>query len=152
MARGDTKRFWFADLRTAMEFSLTGVRYRDYVFDSAEGSLNTSDDVLGLDRFNVRTKQNELNIRGRYILPAEVSEFASQPAQIDVALNAPEAGDFWVGDSPDRLNGPLQFGGQLQWKQEIANGQMWISGANLRMRDSGFPAKTNWCSISKTAN
>jgi hypothetical protein len=150
VARGDTKRFWFADLRTAMEFSLTGVRYRDYVFDSAEGSLNSSDDVLGLDRFNVRTKQNELNIRGRYILPAEVSEFASQPAQIDVALNAPEVGDFWVTDSPNRLNGPLQLGAQIQWKQETANGQMWIAGANLRMRDLIFRQVSTQCSISNS--
>ena len=150
VARGDTKRFWFADLRTAMDFSLTGVRYRDYVFDSAEGSLNSSDDVLGLDRFNVRTKQNELNIRGRYILPAEVSEFASQPAQIDVALNAPEVGDFWVADSPNRLNGPLQLGAQIQWKQETANGQMWIAGANLRMRDLFFRQVSTQCSISNS--
>jgi len=150
VARGDTKRFWFADLRTAMEFSLTGVRYRDYVFDSAEGSLNSSGDVLGLDRFNVLTKQNELNVRGRYILPAEVSKFASQPAQVDVALNAPEAGDFWVAESPNRVSGPLQFGAQLQWKQEIANGQMWISGVNLRMRDLVFRQLSSQCSISNS--
>ena len=150
VARGDTKRFWFADLRTAMEFSLTGVRYRDYIFDSAEGSLNSSDDVLGLDRFNVRTKQNELNIRGRYILPAEVSKFATQPAQLDFALNAADAGDFWVGDSPDRVSGPLQLGGQLQWKQEIANGQMWVSGTNLRMRDLVFRQVSTQCSISNS--
>jgi autotransporter translocation and assembly factor TamB len=148
VARGDTKRFWFADLRTAMEFSLTGVRYRDYVFDSAEGSLNSSDDVLGLDRFNVRTKQNELNIRGRYILPAEVSKFTLQPAQIDVALNAADAGDFWVGDSPTRVSGPLQLAGQLQWKQELANGQIWVSGTNLSMRDLVFRQLSSQCAIS----
>jgi hypothetical protein len=44
VARGDTKRPWFADLRTAMEFNLTGARYRDYIVDSVEGSLNSSDD------------------------------------------------------------------------------------------------------------
>ena len=148
VAPGDTKRSWFADLRTAMEFSLTGVRYRDYVFDSAEGSLNSSDDVLGLDRFNVRTKQNDLNIRGRYVLPAEVSEFAAQPAQFDFALNAADAGDFWVADSPDRVSGPLQVGGQLQWKQEIANGQMWVYGTNLKMRDLVFRQLSSQCSIS----
>jgi autotransporter translocation and assembly factor TamB len=150
VARSDTKRPWFADLRIKMDFDLTGVHYRDYVFDSAEGSLNSSDDVLGLDRFNVRTKQNELNIRGRYVLPAEVSKFAVQPAQIDVALNAPEVGDFWVADSPNRLNGPLQLGAQIQWKQETANGQMWIAGANLRMRDLVFRRVSTQCSISNS--
>jgi TamB, inner membrane protein subunit of TAM complex len=148
VARGDTKRPWFADLRTAMEFNLTGIRYRDYIVDSAEGSLNSSDDVLGLDRFNVRRKQNELTVRGRYVLPAEVGKFASQPAQVDFALNAAEAGDFWVGDSPNRVSGPLQLGGQLQWKQEIANGQVWISGVNLRMRDLVFRQLSSQYAIS----
>src|SRR4029077_11628286 len=76
VVRGDNKRPWFADLRTAMEFNLTGIRYRDYIVDSAEGSLNSSDDILGLDRFSLRRKQNELNIRGRYLLPAEVGKFS----------------------------------------------------------------------------
>jgi hypothetical protein len=105
-----------------MEFNLTGIRYCDYAVDSAEGSLNSSDDVLGLDRLTLRRKQNELNVHGRYLLPAEVSKFSSQPAQLDAALNAPDAGDFWVADSPNRLSGPLQLGAQIQWKQETANG------------------------------
>src|SRR5262249_1361402 len=86
VVRSDTKRAWFADLRTALAFDLTGIRYRDYVADSAEGSLNSSDDILGLDRFNVRRKQNELNVHGRYLLPAEVGKFSSQPADVDVSL------------------------------------------------------------------
>ena len=148
VVRGDTKRAWFADLRTAMEFDLTGIRYRDYVADSAEGSLNSSDDMLGLDRFNVRRKQNELNVHGRYLLPAEVGKFSSQPADVDVSLNAPEAADFWVADSPDRLSGPLQLAAQVQWKQEIANGQMWLAGSNLSMRDLVFRQVSAQCSIS----
>jgi hypothetical protein len=148
VVRGDTKRPWFADLRTAMEFNLAGIRYRDYIVDSAEGSLNSSDDILGLDRLNLRRKQNELNVHGRYVLPAEVSKFASQPAQVDIAVNAPEAGDFWIVDSPNRLNGPLQLAAQIQWKQETANGQMWIAGTNLRMRDLVFRQLSSQCSIS----
>ena len=138
--RGDNKRPWFADLRTAMEFTLTGIRYRDYIVDSAEGSLNASDDILGLDRFSLRRNQNELNIRGRYLLPAEVGKFSSQPAEADVALNAPEMGDFWVADSASRLSGPLQSQAQIRWKQEIANGQISLSGSNLMMRDLVVPA------------
>src|SRR5205814_5603833 len=121
VARADTKRSWFADLRTAMEFNLTGIRYRDYVIDSAEGSSNSSDDVLGLDRLNLRRRANELNVHGRYVLPADVGRFSSQPADVDVALNAPDVGDFWVADSTSKVSGPLQLQAQIQWKQEIAN-------------------------------
>jgi hypothetical protein len=148
LARGDTKRPWFADLRTAMELNLTGIRYRDYIIDSVEGSFNGSDDTLGLDRLNLRRRQNELNVHGRYLLPAEVGKFSLQPAEVDVALNAPEAGDFWVADSPNRVSGPLQFAGQIQWKQETANGQMWVAGSNLRMRDLVFRQVSTQCSIS----
>lgn len=150
VARSDTKRPWFADLHTTMDFDLTGVRYRDYIIDSVEGSSNGSDDMLGLDRLYLRRNQNELTVRGSYRLPAEVSKFAAQPTQVDVALNAPEVGDFWVANSPNRLNGPLQLGAQIQWKQETANGQMWISGANLRMRDLVFRQVSTQCSISNS--
>src|SRR5262249_39223618 len=95
VVRGDSNRPWFADLRTTMNFDLTGIRYRDYVVDSVEGSLTSSDDTLGLDRFDVRRKQNELTLHGRYLLPAEVSKFALQPAEGEAVLNAPEAGEFW---------------------------------------------------------
>src|SRR5438034_1947865 len=148
IVNGDTKRPWFADLRTAMDFDSTGIRYRDYVVDSAEGSLNSSDDVLGLDRLNLRRTQNELNVHGRYLLPAEVGKFSSQPAQVDIALNAPEAGDFWIAESPNRLNGPLQLAAQIEWKQETANGQMWLAGTNLRMRYLCFRQLSTKCSIS----
>ena len=150
IARSDDKRPWFADLRTAMEFDLTGIRYRDYIVDSAEGSLNGSDEVLGLDRLNFRRNQNEVNVHGHYRVPAEVGKFSAQPADVDVVLNAPEVGDFWVADSPNRLNGPLQLGAQIQWKQESASGQMWIAGTNLRMRDLVFRQVSTQCSISNS--
>ena len=133
-----------------MEFNLTGIRYRDYAIDSAEGSSNSSDDVLGLDRFILRRQENELNVHGRYILPAEVSKFASQPAEIDVTLNAANVGDFWVADSPTKVSGPLQLQAQIQWKQEIANGQMSLSGTNLVMRDLVFRQVSTQCAISNS--
>ncbi len=143
-------RAWFADLRTAMELDLAGIHYRDYVIDSIEGSLNGSDDILGLDRLTVRRNQNELNIRGRYKLPAEVGKAPSQPADLDVALNAPEVGDFWTADSPNKLSGPLQLTAQIGWKQQTANGQVSISGSNLKMRDLVFRQLNTQCSISNS--
>ena len=148
VARADTKRPWFADLRTAMEFDLAGIHYRDHIIDSIEGSLNGSDDVLGLDRLNLRRNQNELNVRGRYKLPEEVGKASSQPADLDFTLNAPELGDFWVADSPNRLSGPLQMAAQIEWRQQTANGQISISGSNLKMRDLVFRELSTQCSIS----
>ena len=135
VARADTKRPWFADLRTAMEFTLTGIRYRDYIVDSVNGSINGSDDILGLDQATLRRNQNELSIRGRYQLPENIGNAPSQPAQLDIALNAPEIGDFWVANSPNKVSGPLQMTGHIERKQGIVDGQVSLSGSNLKMRD-----------------
>ncbi len=148
VARTDTKRPWYADLRTAMEFDLAGIRYRDQIIDSVEGSLNGSDDILGLDRLTLRRSQNELNVRGHYKLPEEVGKARSQPADLDIAFNAPELGDFWVTDSANKLSGPLQLTAQVEWKQQTANGQISISGSNLKMRDLVFRQVNTQCSIS----
>ena len=42
VVRGDSNRPWFADLRAAMNFDLTGIRYRDYIFDSICGENKTN--------------------------------------------------------------------------------------------------------------
>src|SRR5438552_8626830 len=135
VGRADMKRPWFADLRTAMEFTLTGLRYRDYIFDSVNGSINGTDDILGLDGVTLRRNQNELSIRGRYQLPENIGNAASQPVQLDIALTAPETGDFWVANSPNTISGPLQMTGHIERKQGIVGGQVSLSGSNLKMRD-----------------
>ena len=135
VGRADTKRPWFADLRTAMEFTLTGIRYRDYIVDSVNGSMNGTDDILGLDAVTLRRNQNELSIRGRYQLPENIGNAPSQPVQLDIALNAPEIGDFWVANSPNKISGPLQMTGHIERKQGIVDGQVSLSGSNLKMRD-----------------
>ena len=135
IARGDTKRPWFADFRTAMEFTLAGIRYRDYIVDSVHGSMNGSDDILGLDGVTLRRNQNELSVRGRYQLPEDIGNAPSQPVQLDIALNAPETGDFWAANSPNKISGPLQMTGHIQRKQGIIDGQVSLAGSNLKMRD-----------------
>jgi TamB, inner membrane protein subunit of TAM complex len=148
VAHADTKRPWFADLRTTMEFNLAGIHYRDHIIDSIEGSLNGSGDVLELDRLNLRRNQNELSVSGRYKLPEEVGKASLQPADLDFKLNAPELGDFWIADSPNRLSGPLQMAAQVEWRQQTANGQISIFGSNLKMRDLVFRELSTQCSIS----
>jgi autotransporter translocation and assembly factor TamB len=148
-ARANTKRPWFADLRTAMEFTLTGIRYRDYIVDSVSGSVNGSDDILGLDGITLRRNQNDLNIRGRYQLPENIGNTASQPVQLDIALNAPQVGDFWVANSPDKITGPLQMTAHIKRKQGMIDGQVSLSGSNLRMRELAVQRLSAQSSIAK---
>ena len=144
----DAKKPWFADLRLRSNLNISNGHYRDYVIDSVEGALDVFDDVVSLEPLNLRRNQNEVVVRGQYRLPEEVGKVVSQPAALDFSLSAPEAGDFWTSDAPDKLTGPLQIAGQITWKQQVANGQLSISGSNLKMRDLVFKQLSSQCSIS----
>jgi autotransporter translocation and assembly factor TamB len=142
------RKSWFADLRSAMELDISNIRYRDYLIDSVEGSLNGVDDLVSVERLHLRRKQNDLSIRGQYRLPEELRTAASQPAQLDVSLNASQMGDYWIADSPDKITGPLQMAAQIERKHGISNGQVTVFGSNLKMRDLVFKQLSLQCSIS----
>jgi TamB, inner membrane protein subunit of TAM complex len=135
LAGTDIKKPWFADLRTAMEFTLADIRYQNYVVDSVEGTINGSDDMLGFDQLNLRRNQNELSIHGHYRLPEHLGDVLSQPVELDVVANAPQVGEFWAADSPDKISGSLQMTSHIERKQAQTNGRVSISGSNIKMRD-----------------
>jgi TamB, inner membrane protein subunit of TAM complex len=138
MPRPNAAKPWFAGLRSEISVNGSDIRYHDYVFDSLEGSLTGTDDLLNIDRWVGRRKQNELNVRGQYRLPEDVSKFSLRPEQIVVTLNATELGDYWISDLRDKISGPLQIEGQVEWKDGIGNGQLSIYGANVRVHDLTF--------------
>jgi hypothetical protein len=49
---------------------------------------------------------------------------------------------------PNKVSGPLQMTAQLEWKQEVANGKVSMSGSNLRIRDLVFRQLSTQCSVS----
>jgi len=99
------RKSWFADLRSAVDLEVSNVRYRDYAIDSVEGSLRGTDDVLKLERLNLRRNQNDLSVQGQYRLPEDLRMAASQSAEVDLSWNATELGDYWISDSPDKVTG-----------------------------------------------
>ena len=148
MPASNIRKSWFADLRSAVDLEMTNVRYRDYAIDSVKGALRGADDVLRLERLNLRRNQNDLTVLGRYRLPEELRMAASQSAQVDLSWNATELGDYWISDSPDKVTGPLHIAAQIEQKQGLSDGQITIFGSNLKMRDLLFKQLSLQCSIS----
>jgi translocation-and-assembly-module (TAM) inner membrane subunit TamB-like protein len=138
MPRPDVKKAWYADLRSAVSLDMSKIRYRDYIFDSAQGTLTNADDVLEVEKLTLERKQNLLSVHGRYWLPENFPRVLPQTAQLEFTLAATEMADYWTAESADKVSGPLQAAGQIEWKKGIGNGQWSISGANLRMRDLVF--------------
>jgi hypothetical protein len=129
---------WYADLQSKVDLDVSNIRLRDYAADSVQGTFSSTDDLVKFERLLVKRNQNEMTVRGEYRLPADLQDLESQPARVDLSLNAPELADYWMADSPDKISGPLQIDGQLEWKNGIGNGQLTISGSNLRMRNLVF--------------
>jgi autotransporter translocation and assembly factor TamB len=138
---------WFADLHSKIVLDMSKIRFRDYAIDSMSGMLSGVNDMLEIEQLDIGRKENKLAITGRYNLPEDLRRLRSQPAQLNVSLNANELGDYWAVESPDKMSGPLQVTGQLEWKDELANGQLSIFGAGLKTRDLIFKQLSAQCSV-----
>ena len=138
---------WFADLASDVTIATSAVRFREYLADSVEGSLHAKNDAVTFDRLVVKRKQNEFAVSGEYRLPTKLRDLTEQPAKIDISFNAVQLADCWAADSPDKISGPLQAVGQIEWKKGIADGQLSIFGANLRLRDLVFIQLNSQCVI-----
>jgi len=134
----DTGRNWFADLQSKVEVDASNVRFRDYAADSVEGTLSSRDDLVKFERLLVKRNQNQVAVRGEYRLPSDLRNIESQPGKVELSVNAPELADYWMADSPDKISGPLQADGQVEWQNGVGNGYLAISGSNLRMRNLVF--------------
>ena len=126
---------WFADVRSTAEFNGSNIRYRDYAIDSAEGSVGVVDDLLTVQRLNVSRRQNNLSMRGSYHLPQDLRLATAQDMQVDIALSAPQLGDFWINDSPNKVSGPLRASAEVERKHGVANGGLTVFASNLTTRD-----------------
>lgn len=138
---------WFADLHSKIVLDVSKIRFRNYAIDSMSGTLSGVNDVLKIEQLDIGRKENKLAITGQYNLPEDLRRIRSQPAQLNVSLNANELGDYWAIESPDKMSGPLQVTSQLEWKDGLANGQLSIFGAGLKTRDLIFKQLSAQCSV-----
>lgn len=150
MPAAGKEKAWFADLRTKFRTEITNIRFKQYAIDAVQGEASSVDDVVRLEQLSVRRVNNELNVRGEYRLPADINLAPEQPASVDVSLNAPQLADYWVTNTPDRVSGPLQMGGQLEWREKLANGQFMTYGGDLKMRDLVFRLVSSQVSITNS--
>jgi len=141
---------WFRGLQTKIVFDAGEVRFRDMAIDSSHGEISSKDDLVSMDEVRIKRLSDELVMRGRYQLPGDFDKAAEQPADIDVNLNAPQLADLWIGDSPDRVFGPLQLNGQVRLRNGLADGQLQLAGSELKVRDLVIHQVSGQCSLARS--
>ncbi|MEP7015863.1 MAG: translocation/assembly module TamB domain-containing protein [Verrucomicrobiota bacterium] len=129
---------WFAGLQTTGQIEMSNIRYRACIFDSLKASVKSGDDLVTFEHLNLRRNQNDLSLHGHYHLPPDIDDFAATTADIAGVLKAPQLGDFWAADSKEKISGPMEMTGQIQWKEQKASGGVSLFGANLQMRGLAF--------------
>jgi autotransporter translocation and assembly factor TamB len=146
-AQSAEKKPWFVDFDANVKIEARNGRYREFLFDSVDASLIAANDLVTVKQINLRRQSNALSVIGRYRLPENVNDFAGTSADIDAALSASELGDFWEANSVDKITGPMQLTAQIDWKNREANGQLSVSGSNLKWEELSVNQMSAQCSI-----
>ena len=126
-----TEEAFYENLTSSIDARLNDVRYDQYVVDSVQAEVKSNGAMVTLEPVSLQRKANSLVVRGTYQLPlpgATESRPTEQPADLELALRAPQLADFWRDDAPGKVTGELQADGSVQMRKGIANGELSLSG------------------------
>ncbi|MFL6539086.1 MAG: hypothetical protein ACJ8JD_13005, partial [Chthoniobacterales bacterium] len=135
----NTKKPYFADLRTDVELNATGIRSGDYVVDEARVHTTSVNDLVTFEDIETVRQRNTLVVRGDYRLPEDFTKAKLQPTDVSLDFAVADLGDFFTEDSPNKITGPLQLSGQVKMTNGVLDGQLEVYGANLRARNLTIP-------------
>ena len=139
MPPANQRKMYYADLRSQIHVEMTDVHTGENLFDSATADITIEGANIKLERFVAARKENVFTATGSYLLPDDLGQLRTQPANFSISLGAIELGDYWPEDSPNRITGPVQVSGEITTTNGRANGQLSIYGSNLKVRNLTIP-------------
>ncbi len=126
-----TEEPFYENLTSSISAQLNDVRYDQQVVDRVEAEVRSNGAMVSLEPVSVQRKANSLVVRGTYQLPPPNGKPLDQPADLELALRAPELADFWRDDAPGKVSGELQADGSVQIRKGIASGRLDLSGREI---------------------
>ena len=129
------ERPYFEGLTSEIGWEVTTMRASGYALDSIKGTVRTNGQKVTIEQLEVDRKENRLTLRGQTLLPGDFARAASQPAAFEVSLVAPQVGDYWEVDGPERVTGALQMWGQADYRDGLGDGVFTVYGSGLRARN-----------------
>ena len=138
---------WFEAMRADMTVLLSAVRNNEFAVDTISAQLQENGDLVNINNFTIQRGLNQIAGSGSLRLLADEKDFTKQPATIQFAIDAPRTGDFWNGDSPNRVSGVFNASGTARWNGAIADGWFNVYGANLQTRNLSVPQLSGTGSI-----
>lgn len=134
MPPADQERPYFEGLTSEIGLDVTELRASGFAIDAVAGEVRTNGQNVTIEQLIVNRGDNRLALRAKYLLPTDFALTTAQPGSAEVSLVAANIGDYWEGDSPDRVTGALQLWGQADFSQGLGNGSFTVHGSDLRAR------------------
>ena len=135
MPPSDQERPYFEGLTSEIGFDVTDMHARGFAIDAVAGEVRTNGQNVIVEQLIANRGDNRLTLRGQYLLPTDLSRATLQPGAVEISLIAPQVGDYWDGDSPDRVTGSLQLWAQSDFRGGLGDGSFTVYGSNLRARN-----------------
>ena len=121
----------FKDLISRIEGEIKAVRVQDYVIESVNIALSSSDANVHLERLTLARGANHASLQANYILPADLKSWGREPLEFDLNVDAPDLSAFVVPDSGVTLKGTLKVAGKGSAKDGAYDGSFVIEGRGI---------------------
>jgi autotransporter translocation and assembly factor TamB len=121
----------FKDLISRIEGEIKAVRFQDYVVESVNIALSSSDANVHLERVTLARGVNHASLQANYILPADLKLWGREPLEFDLSVDAPDLSAFVVPDSGATLKGTLKIAGKGSAKDGAYDGSFVIEGRGI---------------------
>jgi TamB, inner membrane protein subunit of TAM complex len=121
----------FKDLTSRIEGEIKAVRFQDYVVESVNLALSSSDANVHLERLTLARGANHASLQANYILPADLKSWGREPLEFDLNVDAPNLGAFVAPDSGVTLKGTVKVAGKGSAKDGAYDGSFVIEGRGI---------------------
>lgn len=130
---------WFEGIRADVNVVLSGARNNEFVIDTVSAHLEENGDFININNLTIRRGPNQITSSGSVRLLADEKDFTKQPATVQFAINAPQTGDFWNENLPNRVTGVFNASGSVRWNGAVADGWFNVYGTGLQARNLFVP-------------
>lgn len=130
---------YWTNLTSEIELEMSALRYGDYAVDSVNGKVHTAEKKVTLDNLIVQRAANRLTLNGRYELPQDFANVINQPGSVDVSLQAPSVGDFWVEGAAKPVTGAVELYAQTDLGAKLGGGWFNLYATNLQAQNLTVP-------------
>lgn len=121
----------FRGLTSELTATIKSARLQEYTVDNIALALASKEADIQLTNLSLNKGPNTLALSGTYTLPEDMQSWQKQPAQVSVAIDAPELEAFALAGQ-DVLRGQLKVTGQATAKDGLYNGDFLIDGGDIR--------------------